>query len=184
VTASQQLRYLHEDLARIVNGRWWRHLSALSSPGFAAVAFYRFDRAAYLALGRSWPAVRVLMSPFIALLRPWLGGCEIHYRADIGPGLLILHPTLGAVVSRHAVVGSRLTLTGGNCLGMREVSEGDSLVIGSDVDLGANATVLGPAMIGSRVRVGAGAVVIGDVPEGSSVVGVPARAAGAEAARG
>jgi hypothetical protein len=32
-------------------------------------------------------------------LRPWTGRCEIHYQADIGRGLRVLHPTLGVVIS-------------------------------------------------------------------------------------
>jgi serine acetyltransferase len=175
VAGSEQLRFLRADLARIVNGRWWRNFGALFSPGFAAVAFYRIDRAAFLALGRSWPGVRLALSPLIALVRPWLGSCEIHYRADIGPGLLILHPDLGIVVSGYATIGTRLTLTGGNCLGMDDRSPGSRLVIGSGVDLGANTTVLGPLVIGDDVRVGAGSVVVADLPSGSTAVGVPAR---------
>jgi len=161
-----------------VNGRWWRNFGALFSPGFAAVAFYRLDRAAYLSLGSAWPAVRLGLCPLIALIRPWVGSCEIHYQADIGPGFLVLHPSLGVVVSGQATVGSRLTLTGGNCLGMRGHPSAPSFVIGSDVDMGANSTVLGPLVMGDDVRVGAGAVVLDDVPSGSSVVGVPARVVG------
>jgi serine acetyltransferase len=174
MSGSDQLRYLRADFGRIVNGRWWRNFGALFSPGFAAVAFYRLDRAAYLALGRGWPAARLALSPLLAVIRPWVGSCEIHYKADIGPGLLVLHPSLGVVVSGRAVVGSKLTLTGGNCLGMVDQSS-DPLVIGSRVDFGANATVLGPLVMGDDVQVGAGAVVLADVPNGCTAVGVPAR---------
>jgi serine acetyltransferase len=174
VAGSEQLRFLRADLERIVNGRWWRNFGAIFSPGFAAVAFYRLDRAAYLALGSRWPVLRLLLSPLIALVRPWVGSCEIHYRAEIGPGLLVLHPTLGVVVSGQAIAGPRLTLTGGNCLGMRGQAD-NRLVIGARVDFGANSTALGPLAIGDDVRVGAGAVVVDDVASGSSVAGVPAR---------
>lgn len=105
------------------------------------------------------------------------GGLEVHYKADVGPGLRILHPNLGVVISGHAVVGRNLILTGGNCIGGRPGTAQGNLVVGDDVQLGANAVILGPAVIGDRVTVGAGAVVIGDAPAGATMVGVPARPA-------
>ncbi|GAC1436869.1 MAG: hypothetical protein NVSMB51_09160 [Solirubrobacteraceae bacterium] len=47
--------------------------------------------------------------------------------------------------------------------------------IGSDVWIGARATLLGGLRIGSGAIVGAGAVVTSDVPAGSTVAGNPAR---------
>ncbi len=52
-----------------------------------------------------------------------------------------------------------------------------NLIVDDDVELGANAVILGPGVIGDRVKVGAGAVVIGDAPSGATMVGVPARPA-------
>ena len=83
-----QLRYLVADANRIVNGKWWRILSLMFSAGFHAVALYRLDRALYLTFGRLWKAARTILSPVFFLLSPWIRACEIHYAADIGPGLL------------------------------------------------------------------------------------------------
>ena len=52
------------------------------------------------------------------------------------------------------------------------------VVIGSDVWIGAHATILPGVTIGDRAVVGAGAVVTRDVGEGQVVVGVPARVIG------
>lgn len=87
----------------------------------------------------------------------------------------MLHPNLGVVVSGHAVVGRNLILTGGNCIGGRPGTTQGNLIVGDDVELGANAVILGPGVIGDRVKVGAGAVLIGDAPSGATMVGVPAR---------
>jgi serine O-acetyltransferase len=115
----------------------------------------------------------VVLSPILFLLRP--SCADIHHGADIGKGLLISHPALGIVISQHAVIGERAILTGGNCIGIRRVLRaGEAVVIGDDVNLGANAVVLGPVRIGNRARIGAGAVVVTDVPDDTAVAGVPA----------
>lgn len=170
-----QIRFLRVDLDANVRGRWWRWVSVPLQPGIMSIVGYRVSRAAWLALGAPYRALHTLLAPLRMVLRPFGGGLEIHYLADIGPGLRVLHPTLGAVVSGHAVVGRNLILTGGNCIGGRPGTSSGNLIVGDDVELGANAVILGPSVIGSRVRVGAGAVVIGDAPAGSTMVGVPAR---------
>jgi serine O-acetyltransferase len=86
---------------------------------------------------------------------------------------MVLHPALGTVVGAKTVAGSRLTLVGGNLIGGRQSPA--TVVIGSNVTLGANAVVLGPVRIGSNCRIGAGAVVTTNAPDGSVMVGVPAR---------
>lgn len=171
-----QIRHLRVDLDATVRGRWWRWLSVPLQPGTMSIIGYRVSRAAWLALGAPYRALHTLLAPLRMLLRPFGGGSlEIHYLADIGPGLRVLHPNLGVVISGHAVVGRNLILTGGNCIGGRLGTTLGNLIVGDDVELGANAVILGPAVIGDRVKVGAGAVVVGDAPAGSTMVGVPAR---------
>lgn len=149
------------------------------SHSFAIVTLYRLDRCCYLAFGSRWRAIRLLLLPFLALVRPWAGS-EINYQSDIGPGLLILHPSLGVVVSAHTTAGARLTLAGGNVIGTRPGPDGSpgDVVIGDHVELGVQSCVLGPVHVGSRVKVGAHAVVLDDVANDSTAVGVPARSVG------
>lgn len=147
-----------------MNQRSWRWLTCWLRPQFWAVASYRVERAAYLASGPAWPIVRLASRPLFAVIRP--GTVEIDCRARLGPGLVIAHPALGVVVSRHASIGARAVLTGGNCVGIRHAfGAGDRLRIGDDVNLGANAVVLGPISLGDRVRIGAGAVATCDAPD-------------------
>ena len=171
----QQLSYLLHDARRIVNGRWHRLLVLPFSHGFAAVAMYRFERGCWLTFGPRWPSIRILLAPLLALIRPWAGSA-IHYKAEIGPGLLILHPSLGVVVSGHAIIGRDAVLTGGNVIGTRpRGNHPGSVVLGDSVNLGSHAVVLGPVSVGDRVSVGANAVVLHDVEPDSTVVGAPAR---------
>jgi len=71
---------------------------------------------------------------------------EIHYQANIGKGLMILHASLGVVISKYAVCGEHFMLTGGNCIGGRKALKPGDVYLGNHVSLGANAVVLGPIL--------------------------------------
>jgi serine O-acetyltransferase len=172
--ALRQLAFLRYELQLMNNTCWWRWVSCWFSKSFLAIAVYRLDRFCYLSFGRSWRIIRVLLTPLFFLFRPWLGSCEIHYLADIGRGLKILHPSLGVVISGYAIIGQDCTLTGGNCIGGRENMAYCQLFVGDNVTLGANAVVLGPVRLGNNIKVGAGAVVIHDAADNDVLVGVPA----------
>lgn len=176
--AGRQLGYLIEDLRAQVNGRWWRWSSVPFAPGVVSVAGYRLSRSAHLAFGRPYAVLHTLLAPLRLLTGAFGARLEIHYRADIGPGLRVLHPGLGVVVAAEAVVGRNLVLAGGNCLGARPGTRPGDIVLGDGVSLGVNAVVLGPIELGDRVTVGAGAVVVHDTPSGCTVVGQPARPVG------
>jgi serine acetyltransferase len=173
--AVEQLSFLAADMRLQVEGHWWRWLSIWFSRSFVVLANYRLSRAGFLLFGRLWGPLRLLLSPLCFLLGPWLGGAEIHYRAVIGPGLIILHPGLGTVISAYTEAGQRLSLAGGNVIGGRHPLLTGDLVLGDRVSLGVNAVVLGPVHIGNDVRIGAGAVVIRDAADGQVLVGVPAQ---------
>lgn len=178
-----QLAAFRVDVDKMVKGRWWRRMTVPFHPGFLGIGLYRLERAAYLRLGERWRVVHALLSPVWLLIRPFAGSLEIHYLAEVGPGLRILHPSLGVVISGRSTLGRDVILTGGNCIGGRPGTEHGAIVVGDGVTLGANAVVLGPVIVGDRVQVAAGAVVVRDVPAGATVVGVPARPVGAEAGR-
>ena len=169
-----QISALATDLRRIVNRRWWRWYTIWFGRGPWAVVSYRLDRALFLLFGRAWVLLRPLFFPLFLLLDLLGGRAEIHYRAQIGPGLLILHTTLGVVVNGNAVIGRDLVLAGGNCIGLRGNESDTTLIIGDDVQLGVNAVVLGPVRVGDGARIGAGAVVVSDVDPDSFMIGVPA----------
>lgn len=181
--AWQQLRFLAYELRLLVNTRPWRWLTIWLGGAACVIVSYRLDRALYLALGRWYVLLRPLFFPLFLLLRVLSAPHDISYRADIGRGLKVLHPTLGVVVSAHAVCGESLVLTGGNCIGGRGAMRPGDVRLGDDVTLGANAVVLGPAAVGDRCVVGAGAVVVHDAPPDAVLVGVPARAVGSAGVR-
>jgi len=80
-----------------------------------------------------------------------------------------VHINTGATVSQDCVIGDFVTLSPG-------VHVCGDVTIGDRVNIGAGAVVKNLVTIGDDVVIGCGAAVIDDVPDGATVVGVPARA--------
>ena len=165
--AAEQLGHLAYETRKLNNGRWWHWGDLWFTDGFWAVASYRLNRSAYLALGPAWQVARLALAPILHAARPWTSKCQINYHADIGRGLRVLHPALGVVISGKTVAGKYLVLVGGNCIGGRKPLAHGEIQIGENVLLGANACVMGPITIGDDVRIGACALVVHDAPDGA-----------------
>lgn len=173
--AGVQLVYLGHEVRLRVNRKVWRWGTVWFSGAIGPLARYRIERCLFLLLGRLYRPLRPLFLPFFVVLRLLGKPAEIHYRAQIGRGLRILHPSLGVVISRKAVCGENLVVAGGNCIGSRSrCRDFGQIRLGSNVTLGASAVVLGPVKIGDGCQVGAGAVVTRDAEGGSILVGAPA----------
>jgi serine O-acetyltransferase len=128
---------------------------------FRNVLYYRLDGAD--------PASRNVARIARRLFRP-IPSCEIGC-PDVGPGLVIRHG-FNTILSADRI--------GANCFVHHEVTIGwdeegtRAPRLGDDVYIGTGAKVLGPITVGNGARVGANAVVVSDVPDGATVVGVPA----------
>ncbi|RVT99357.1 serine O-acetyltransferase [Rhodovarius crocodyli] len=140
-----------------------------SYPGVHAVLWHRLAHRLY---GWGLPGA----GRFISHLSRFLTGIEIHPAARVGRRLFIDHG-MGVVIGGTAILGDDVTIYQGVTLGGLSLKPGkrhpdvlDGAVIG------AGAHVLGPITVGRKARVGANAVVVEDVPEGVTVVGIPARA--------
>jgi sugar O-acyltransferase (sialic acid O-acetyltransferase NeuD family) len=98
-------------------------------------------------------------------------GVQVLARAIIGPGAQLGRGVLvnsGAIVEHDGVIGDCAVIDPGVVLAGR-------VTIGEAVEVGAGAVVLPDVEIGAQAVVGAGAVVTRSVPDGETVVGVPAR---------
>jgi len=101
-----------------------------------------------------------------------LGQVAIGDPVVMQPGVYLPHGQV--VVDGMVEVGTEVALLPFVTLGLRAGSvEGPT--VGDGATIGTGAKVLGPVRIGAGARVGANAVVISDVPDGATVVGVPAR---------
>lgn len=121
--------------------------------------------------------------PFGAVRRKWITlrhrfwtvvtQAEIDLGARIGGGLLLVHPN-GIVIHPKAVIGPNCLLFQQVTLGVVEGRAG-APELGTHVDVGAGARILGPVKIGDHARIGANAVVLCDVPAHATAVGIPAK---------
>ena len=100
--------------------------------------------------------------------------CDIPYKACIGKGTKFPHDGLGVVIHPLCKIGTNCQINQGVTIGGRNNLE-ILPVIGDNVLIGANATVLGNITIGNNSIIGAGSVVLKDVPENTIVAGNPAR---------
>lgn len=173
-----QARYFIKDVRRIVGKYKIRILHIWLSRVFCGIFLYRLERGLYITIGRPYKYIRVIFIPLFNLMQAY-SNLEINYKADIKGGLLVLHASVGCVVSGLAVIGENLTLTGGNIVGGRAGCRRGDLVIGNNCNLGANAVVLGPVTIGNNIEVAASSLVINDcIYDYCLLLGIPAKAIG------
>lgn len=171
----QQFNYFGEDITRLLGKHKIRILHVWLSRVFWGLFLYRFERGLFLTFGRSYEYFRIILIPIFNIWQSY-SNMDIHYKADIKGGLIVLHPSVGVVVSGRSIIGRRLTLTGGNIIGARGSGTDVNIIIGDNCELGANAVILGPIKLGNGIRIGASACVIKNcVENGVSLVGVPAK---------
>lgn len=107
--------------------------------------------------------------------------CYIPPECEIGKGTLFGYKGIGVIIHAEAVIGeqcligSNVTIGGGAGKSNKKIEQFDSIrknvpVIGDRVHIGTGAKLLGNIVIGNDVEIGANAVVINDVAP-MSVVG-------------
>jgi serine O-acetyltransferase len=158
---------LREDLARYPAGPWFKEQSVW------AVAVHRFGNR--VDARRRGPVRWVTEKLYWVLFRlvETVTGISIPKSVNAGGGLRIHH--FGCIfIHKNTRIGRKCTLRQGVTLGNRH-NDGGAPVIGDDVEFGAFAQVLGLVRIGNGAKIGSMSVVLKDVPDGATVVGVPAR---------
>ena len=136
-------------------------------PGFHAVMAYRLAN-------KLWRNNWKFLARFLSHMTRMFTGVEIHPGATIGQRFFIDHG-MGVVIGETARIGDDVTLYHGVTLGGTSFMKGiRHPQIGNNVIVGAGAQLLGPIQVGNGARIGSNAVVVKDVPEGATMVGVPA----------
>ena len=144
---------------------------AILYPGVHALWSHRLAHRMWTKL----PALRFFARLLSEIARS-LTGVEIHPGAVLGRRFFIDHG-MGVVIGETAVVGDDVLMFHTSTLGGRSMTKGKRHpTVGDRVVIGAGAKILGPILIGDDVQIGANAVVVKDVEPGSVVVGVPGKA--------
>jgi serine O-acetyltransferase len=143
--------------------------------GFWALLVYRFGHARFVIRNKFVRAPWTILYLILNKLVEVFCGMVIGATAKIGRRLSIEHHGC-IVIHGAAVIGDDCLLRHGVTIG--NTGPEDPLgapVIGSRVQFGAGAKVLGRVRVGNDVIIGANAVVVRDVPDFAIVGGVPAR---------
>jgi serine O-acetyltransferase len=160
--------YLESVKARdpAAKSRW----EVLLYPGVIALGFHRI--AHWLFKGELYFLARLVNH-----IARFLTAIDIHPGATIGRNFFIDHGF--TVIGESAEIGDDVTIYQNVTLGGTNPSNGVSgkrhPTIQDGVIIGSGAQVLGPITVGPRARIGANAVVTRDVPEGATMIGIPAR---------
>jgi serine O-acetyltransferase len=139
-------------------------LRMLLSDGSAAQVMYRMMRFCQTHHLK-------ILAAILYRLNATITHATIGRNADMAPGFVIAH-SVGVVINTHVRAGRNLVIHHGVTLGEEHRK---SPILGDNVYIGAGAKVIGGVRVGSDVRIGANAVVAKDVPDGATVVGIPAR---------
>ena len=161
-------RYLDSIVARDPSprSRW----EVLLYPGVLALGLHRV--AHWLFEAQLFFAARLINT-----LSRFLTAIDIHPGAKIGRNFFIDHGFV--VIGETAEIGDDVTMYQRSTLGGTNPTNGVGgkrhPTIGDDVIVSLGAAVLGPIEVGRGARIGANAVVTKDVPEGATMVGIPAK---------
>ena len=166
--ASGLIAYLDSVKARdpAPRSRW----EILLYPGVLALGLHRI--AHWLFKGELFFLARLINH-----LSRFLTAIDIHPGAVIGRNFFIDHGF--TVIGESAEIGDDVTIYQQVTLGGTNPTSGVSgkrhPTIQDGVIIGSGAQVLGPIVVGTRARIGANAVVTKDVPEGATMIGIPAK---------
>ena len=158
---------------------WIAHGRDCTLPGFRAVAVKRFG------VWRMKIEPKILRAPFSILYRMLYRkirnsyGIELPYTVKLGRRVIFEHQH-GIVIHGYCEIGDDCVIRQGVTIGNRYLERPfEAPKLGSRVNVGAGAKILGNVNIGDDVNIGANAVVLKDIPSGMTAVGIPAKIIGA-----
>ena len=144
--------------------------------GFAALVCHRAARQKWMHAASQ--KKRSMTALFLQSQASAIFGVDIHPATTIGAGIMLDHGT-GIVIGETATIGDGCTLLHGVTLGGTGKQNGDRHPkVGTNVLIGAGASILGNIRIGHGSKIGAGSIVLRPIPDGATAVGAPAKIIG------
>lgn len=150
-----------------------RHGGTVLNAAFISLLAYRFGR---WALQRRYRPSRYVAQKIYGVINKIIGPLTriwIPPQTTLGEGFHIIHAEGSLSIHPDTVIGKRCGVMHNVTIGTN--MRGGAPVIGDDVFIGVNSTVLGSIKIGDRVRIAANTAVTTDIPSDSVAVGSPAR---------
>lgn len=142
--------------------------------GIWAIAVYRFGRAVREFKIPVTSHLIKLVAFVLFKFTEIVTGISLPASARIGKGLYVGH--FGYIILHSDVqMGENCSIGPGVVIGTRGLGSQGAPAIGDNVYIGVGAKVLGNIKIGHNVKIGANAVVLEDIPDGATVVGIPAK---------
>lgn len=160
-------------LFELIRGDYIRHGRSLTEAAFVSLAIYRWG---HWSITVRNPLGRWLASKIYGFLKIFILNVTkiwIPPQVRLGDDFHIIHAEGSLSIHPQAVIGDRCGVMHNVTIGTN--MRGRAPIIGDDVFIGVNSTVLGPITIGDRVRIGANTAVTTNVPSDSVVVGSPAK---------
>jgi serine O-acetyltransferase len=164
---------MNSTLFDLIRGDYERHGRTVANAAFLSLAVYRFGR---WGLALPNPVARSVASRiygFLNLVLANLTKIWIPPQVRIGADFHIIHAEGSLSIHPDTVIGDRVGVMHNVTIGTN--MDSGAPVIGDDVFIGVNSSVLGSIKIGDRVRIAANTAVTTDVPSDSIVVGSPGR---------
>ncbi|MDS9468295.1 serine acetyltransferase [Paracoccus sp. MBLB3053] len=156
-----------------IRGDYDRHGKRILDAAFVSLAIYRYGR---WAAGIENSAGRWIANKFYGFLCIFVLNVTkvwIPPQVQLGEDFHIIHAEGSLSIHPDVVIGKRCGVMHNVTIGTN--MRGRAPIIGDDVFIGVNSTVLGPIKIGDRVRIGANTAVSTNVPSDSVVIGSPAK---------
>lgn len=140
--------------------------------GQVVMVLFRIANAARRPVDRRPGLLAVPVGIVYRLVVEWILGVEIPWRTQLGAGVRIYHG-VGIVINDRTVIGNNVAIRQNVTIGNKN-EDGPCPIIEDDVEIGANAVVVGGIRVGRGARIAAGALVTRDVPAGAMAIGNPA----------
>ena len=157
---------------------WTAHGKDWTKPGFRAVAVQRFG------VWRMKLKPKLLRIPFSMIYKSLYRkvrnsyGIDLPYTVKLGRRVIIEHQSC-IIIHGYSTIGDDCVIRQGVTIGNRYLNSPlDTPKLGTKVNVGAGAKILGKITIGDRVNIGANAVVLNNIPADNTAVGIPAKCKG------
>jgi serine O-acetyltransferase len=108
------------------------------------------------------------LKPQIHWLLKELCSCEIYFNVEIAEGFYIVHGQSTVIGSRNKI-GKGFKIHQGCTIGHKKNGEGNGNVIGDNVTMYCNSSILGQLKIGNNVVIGAHVLVAKDIEDNSVI---------------